>query len=255
MLEDQLEGLLLTLDKGNSALKADVWDGDVAIETIVMPPATIHKQLPALLSRHFFSGAIYCSVTDDGSKVLQLFNEADIPFWTMTSDSPIGLKIDYTTPKTLGVDRIAGCIGAMTLFPGEELLVIDLGTAITYDRVSADGHFVGGNIAPGVSLRLKSLNAFTARLPKVELQGPVPSWGYDTDTALRSGAILGIASEVSFYRSLLPRNARIVLTGGSAPRIIPYLNFNYHLEPRLVPVGLKTCLRQFLRLNRKKETV
>lgn len=252
MFEEVADGLLLTLDKGNSALKADVWDGDVAVETVLMTPACIHRQLPALLSRHRFKGAIYCSVTDDGSKIEHLFEEAEIPFWNMSYNLCTPLIIDYTSPETLGVDRIAGCIGAMTLFPDCELLVVDLGTAITYDRVSSDGHFIGGNIAPGVSLRLKSLNAFTARLPRVELQGPVPSWGYDTDTALRSGSIIGIAAEVSYYYSMLPKHAKVVLTGGSAPRIIPYLSFPYNLEPRLVPVGLKTCLKDFLKSTIKE---
>ena len=255
MCENAIKGKLLTLDRGNSALKADVWDGNAIVETVVMAPACIHRQLPALISRHVIAGAIYCSVTDDGSRMEHLFAEAGVPFWNLTPHSTLGLRVDYASPETLGVDRIAGCIGAMTLFPATELLVVDLGTAITYDRVSARGHFIGGNIAPGVSLRLKALNAFTARLPKVELEGPVPTWGYDTFTALRAGAIRGIAAEVSYYRSILPSNARIVLTGGSAPRIIPYLEFEYTLEPRLVPIGLKACLSSFLKSERTKNTI
>lgn len=242
----QSQGMLLTLDRGNSALKADVWNGDTNVETVVMPPACIHRQLPALMARHKLAGAIYCSVTDDGSRIAQIFHDDDIPFWNLSAQSDMPLIIDYATPRTLGVDRIAGCIGAMTLFPGHELLVVDMGSAITYDRVSRKGHFVGGNIAPGVSLRLKALNAFTAKLPKISLDGAVPTWGYDTDTALRAGAIRGIVAEVTFYRGLMPGGAKIILTGGTAPRIIPYLEFEYVLEPRLVPIGLKECLKNFL---------
>lgn len=255
MANSQSIGSLLTLDRGNSALKADIWVNNAAVETVVMPPACIIRQLKALVNRHLVEGAIYCSVTDNGEKIEKLFEELEIPFWNLTAASPIPLKIDYITPYSLGVDRIAGCIGAMTLFPNKELLVIDLGTAITYDRVSARGHFIGGNIAPGVSLRLKSLNAFTAKLPKVDLEGAVPSWGYDTDTALRSGAIRGIAAEVSFYCSQLPRDAKVILTGGSAPRIIPYLDLDYILEPRLVPIGLKSCLINFLKHSRTNRIV
>ena len=235
-------GNMLTLDRGNSALKADVWKDDEIVETVVMPPACIRRQLKALTARHELEGAIYCSVTDDGSQISEVLEEAGVHLHIMTSDLPLPMKIDYGSKGTLGVDRIAGSLGAMSLFPGKELLVIDLGTAITYDRVTSDGRFIGGNIAPGVSLRLKSLNAFTARLPKVELDGPVPQWGYNTDTALRSGSIMGIAAEVHFYRSLLPDNSIIVLTGGSAPRIAPHLNFEYVLEPHLVTIGLKACL-------------
>lgn len=236
------QGNLLTLDRGNSALKADVWNDEELVETVVMLPNTIRRQLKCLLSRHKIEAAIYCSVTDDGSGVKEILEESGVELHILTSSMALPLQIDYKSPCTLGVDRIAGSMGAMTLFPNTELLVIDLGTAITYDRVSATGHFLGGNIAPGVSLRLKALNAFTARLPKVELNGKLPIWGTDTDTALRAGAVRGIAAEVLFYRSLLPKEGKVVLTGGTAPRIAPLLDFEYHLEPHLVTIGLRTCL-------------
>lgn len=242
MSKSQISGNLLTLDRGNSALKADVWKGDTIVETVVMPPACITRQLRALAARHKLEAAIYCSVTDDGSQISQLFNELNIPFNNLTVEMADGLKIDYSTPLTLGVDRIAGCLGAHSLLPGCNLLVIDMGSAITYDRVTPDGRFIGGNIAPGVSLRLKALNAFTARLPKVALDGEVPLWGFNTDTALRSGAIRGIAAEVAYYRSMSPEGTKTVITGGSALRISPFLDFEYVLEPHLVPIGLKTCL-------------
>lgn len=242
MVSKQAQGTLLTLDRGNSALKADVWNGNTIVETVVMPPACIVRQLKALMGRHPLEAAIYCSVTDNGEALKVLFEEHDIYFTILSLQSPLSLTVDYETPCSLGVDRIAGCMGAYSLFRGHELLVVDLGTAITYDRVTADGRFLGGNIAPGVSLRLKSLNAFTARLPKVDLDGDVPRWGYDTHTALRSGAIRGIAAEVTMYQSLLPAGSKVVLTGGSAPRITPYLDFDFVLEPHLVTIGLKSCL-------------
>ncbi|MCH5247529.1 MAG: type III pantothenate kinase [Muribaculaceae bacterium] len=242
MSKHLLTGNLLTLDRGNSALKADVWKDDTIVETVVMPPACIRRQLKALTNRHELVGAMYCSVTDNGDYVREILDEADVPLHILTHETPVPLEIEYGSKGTLGVDRIAGCLGAISLFPNRELLVVDLGTAITYDRVTASGRFLGGNIAPGVSLRLKALNAFTARLPKVELDGDVPEWGYDTPTALRAGAIKGIVGEVSYYRSLLPRGAKVVLTGGSAPRIAPHLKFSYVMEPHLVTIGLKTCL-------------
>lgn len=240
-------GDLLTLDRGNSALKADVWRGDTIVETVVMPPSSIIRQLRCLINRHELRAAMYCSVTDDGSHIKEVFDESGIPFLLMTHRTPTSLKIEYLTPDTLGVDRIAGCAGAHSLFPDRNLLVADLGTAITYDRVSSDGRLIGGSIAPGVSLRLKALNAFTARLPKVSLEGDVPKWGYDTDTALRSGAIRGIAAELSFYHSMLPEGSIVVLTGGSAPRIEPYLDFKHSMEPHLVSIGLKACLDKYVK--------
>lgn len=244
------EGNILTLDRGNSALKADVWRDNTIVETVVMPPACMIRQLKSLIGRHNLEVAMYCSVTDDGSQVKEVLEDAGIEFCRLDIKTPLPLAIDYASKSTLGVDRIAGCMGAWSLFPKMELLVVDLGTAITCDRVTVDGVFIGGNIAPGVSLRLKALNAFTARLPKVDLEGDVPMWGYDTSTALRSGAIRGIAAEVSFYRSQLPANSKVVITGGSAPRITPYLGFEYVHEPHLVTIGLKACLNEYV--NNKK---
>lgn len=240
------EGNILTLDRGNSALKADVWKDNAIVETVVMPPACMLRQLKALVARHAIEVAMYCSVTDDGSQVKEVLEDNGIKFLRLDVSSKLPIKIDYASKSTLGVDRVAGCMGAWSMFPDTELLVVDLGTAITYDRVTADGVFIGGNIAPGVSLRLKALNAFTARLPKVELGGDVPMWGYDTSTALRSGAIRGIAAEVSFYHSLLPEGSKVVITGGSAPRITPYLEFDYVHEPHLVTIGLKACLNEIV---------
>lgn len=235
-------GCLLTLDRGNSALKADVWDGDDLKETVVMPPACIRRQLKALASRHSIDDAIYCSVTDDGSAASEVLADAGVPLRILDCNTPLPIKVGYESRNTLGVDRIAGSIGAWSLHHGSELLVIDLGTAITYDRLSADGVFTGGNIAPGMSLRLKSLNAFTARLPKVELDGPLPTWGYDTDTALRAGAIRGIAAEVAFYHRIMPENAVTVITGGSAGRIAKLLEFEVDYQPHLVTLGLRHLL-------------
>lgn len=241
-------GCLLTLDRGNSALKADVWDDDDLIETVVMPPACIRRQLRALASRHAIDDAIYCSVTDDGSAASEVLSEAGVSLRILDHDTPLPIKIGYASRNTLGVDRIAGSIGAWSLHLGSELLVVDLGTAITYDRLSADGVFTGGNIAPGMSLRLKALNAFTARLPKVELDGALPTWGYDTDTALRAGAIRGIAAEVAFYHSILPDGAVTVITGGSARRIARLLEFEIDHQPHLVTLGLRYLLK-FLQNN------
>ncbi len=241
-------GCLLTLDRGNSALKADVWDDDDLIETVVMPPACIRRQLRALAARHVIDDAIYCSVTDDGSAVSEVLADAGVSLRILDHDTPLPIKIGYVSGQTLGVDRIAGSIGAWSLHKGAELLVVDLGTAITYDRLSADGIFMGGNIAPGMSLRLKSLNAFTARLPKVELDGPLPTWGYDTDTALRSGAIRGIAAELGFYHSIMPEDSITVITGGSARRIAKLLEFEVDHQPHLVTLGLRHLLT-FLQNN------
>jgi type III pantothenate kinase len=155
---------------------------------------------------------------------------------------PMPLKIDYATPHTLGEDRIAAAVGAWSLFPGENSLVVDMGTAVTYDLVSADGHFKGGNIAPGIGMRLRSLHSFTARLPEVGGYGDTPLLGTDTATAMRAGAVRGVVGEIAYYRAMLPVDTRIVLTGGWAHRVNEFLDFEATIDPCLVTKGLLSIL-------------
>ena len=164
----------------------------------------------------------------------------------LSADTPGPLVIDYASPTTLGADRIAAATGAMTLVPGETALVVDMGTAITYDVVTAMGHYLGGNIAPGIFVRLEALNHFTSALPLVETDGDTPRWGYNTETALRSGAIRGVVGELQYYRHCLAAehpHPRVVLTGGSAELITPYITSKIITEPHLVLIGLNAILK------------
>lgn len=139
-------------------------------------------------------------------------------FWLEASaDIPLPLKIGYTTPETLGFDRVAICTAAYLLFPDKDLLVIDTGTAFTYNYVEK-GFFLGGNISPGVEMRFKALNIFTEKLPYVESEGIFGEYGGNTVEAIRSGVLNGLFFEVQgyiteFYRS--HPQGQVLLTGGS----------------------------------------
>ena len=117
------------------------------------------------------------------------------------------------------MDRLAAAVGAWSIQPGHDLLVVDAGTAITYDFVSADGTYRGGNIAPGIELRLRSLHEHTGALPLVKAKGDAPMFGTDTETAIRSGVINGVRKELEGYvnelRSIYP-SLLVFLTGGDA---------------------------------------
>lgn len=132
---------------------------------------------------------------------------------------PLPLQIGYTTPHTLGFDRIAGCTGAMGLFPASALLVIDSGTAITFNYVSKQGVFLGGNISPGLEMRFRSLHEYTARLPYVEPAEPYEGMGKSTEEAIRKGVMYGMLFEVeSYIREFKGKQpeGRVVVTGGNS---------------------------------------
>lgn len=231
---------LLTIDQGNSSAKIAVWKGPELIDEETLP----HLQKEALervVDGFAPSKALLCSVTGNGAKITRWLRSKGVEARELSADLPLPLELDYSA-QTLGADRIAAAVGAWSLFPGENSLVIDMGTAVTYDVVTSDGHFAGGNIAPGVGMRLRALRSFTARLPEVNGYGETPLFGYDTTTAMRSGALRGVVAELNYYRSLLPQGTRIVLTGGWSRRVSEFLDFPVTVDPCLVTKGLLSIL-------------
>ncbi len=237
----------LTIDQGNTAAKLALWtrtDDARCVDVRICREHTADA-IARLCNEVEVATAIYSSVSTPHSPVLCMLRQRCRNVIELTHKTPIPLRLDYATPATLGVDRIAAAVGAWSLAQcrGRDILVVDLGTAITYDLVTADARFCGGNIAPGVYMRLRALNRFTARLPQIDPEeGAIPMWGYDTATALRSGAVNGVVAELEYYRSHLPDDATAVLTGGSARQISGRLSFSHHVIDGLVSQGLNDII-------------
>ena len=162
-------------------------------------------------------GGMWCSVHPLDSEIEKWMTAHGMK--RLTANTPIPLTNAYSSPETLGMDRIAAAVGAWSEKPGHDLLVVDAGTAITFDFVSSEGVYQGGNIAPGIDLRLKSLHEHTGALPLVGTQGNIPMFGYNTETAIRSGVINGIRHELDGYLSELASiypSLLVFLTGGDA---------------------------------------
>lgn len=234
----------LTIDEGNSSTKIGVWHNDTLAEEHTWHTDGLDKLAGhvAHICDHA-DAAIFCSVCGcTRTEVEAALGGIARRLLVLDATIPLPVGIDYRTPATLGADRIAAAAGARAIAPGETVLVVDMGTAITYDVVSADGRFIGGNIAPGIFVRLEALQHFTKALPLVETDGDIPRWGYDTETALRSGAVRGVVGELQYYRHCLNTDARVILTGGSADLIIPYITSPITVEPNLVLTGLNSIL-------------
>lgn len=237
----------LTIDEGNSSTKVALWRDDAIVAVATRKHASLELVREVLPEGCVADSTIVCTVRrQDSPTVREILKPLTRNLIFLNADTPCPLKIDYRTPATLGADRIAAATGAMTLLPGETVLVMDMGTAITYDVVTSDGRFIGGNIAPGVFVRLEALNHYTSALPLVETDGDTPRWGYNTETALRSGAIRGVVGELQYYRHCLAAeypHPRVVLTGGSADLIAPYITSKIITEPHLVLIGLNAILK------------
>jgi type III pantothenate kinase len=159
--------------------------------------------------------------------------------------TPLPIKNAYGTPETLGKDRLAAIVGARQLYPGENCLVIDAGTCITYDLLRADGVYLGGNISPGLAMRFKAMHAFTARLPLVE-QGEIKDpIGQSTETAMRNGGQLGTVLEIEGFIRLFSDqfgSLRVIFTGGDADFFAKVLKIEIFVNPDLVLRGLNKIL-------------
>lgn len=161
---------------------------------------------------------IFSSVGSPEGSVLEALEEAIslVPV-VMAPDTKVPLDFRYDR-SMLGADRIAAAVGARAVAPvGSELLVIDAGSCITIDRISAGGVFLGGNISPGIALRLRAMHEYTNRLPLVEELGNAPKYGSTTEEAMRSGVLRGLIFEMNAYiEEALTEDPDLVtiLTGG-----------------------------------------
>lgn len=224
---------IFTIDIGNTAAKGTVFDHDrVLISRIV--DNNDPDSLFAMGSEYKAEGAMICSVRGyDHNFATRLEAALDIPAKNLTSETPLPFIINYSTPSTLGVDRIAGAAGAIHKY-GNSVFVVDVGTAMTTDVVN-NGEYLGGNISPGLRLRFRSLNAFTAKLPLVRPDGELPVWGHDTETAIRCGVVKGLVSEIEGTFLEVKKkfnNIKFVMTGGDA-------DFIKHL---LEEKGIECCI-------------
>jgi type III pantothenate kinase len=144
-------------------------------------------------------------------------------------------------PETVGADRLAICAAATQLFPGGNTLAIGLGSCITYNFIDAQHRFMGGAISPGMEMRFRAMNSFTARLPLVEASWNVPLIGYDTKSNLQSGVVLGITSEIDGFidrYSARFGNFNVLLTGGDTGLFEPHLKNKIFADPHLIFKGL-----------------
>lgn len=233
----------LTIDEGNTSTKMALWEGSTIVGQWCGADAP--DTLDVLVPQGEKVDSIIVSTVRKDSVLESRFGSAASRFIRLSADTPLPFVLGYATPSSLGADRIAAAAGAASIAGGSAAFIVDIGTAVTYDYLSAKGVFEGGNIAPGIELRLKSLADCTSALPAVGSDGPAPLLGDTTATAMRSGAIRGIVAETEYYRSrlsLLAPSLITIITGGSATLVTPFISSPFIHDPALVMTGLKHIL-------------
>jgi type III pantothenate kinase len=166
---------------------------------------------------------------------------AGVPCVVLGPGTKSGMPVLYDNPKDVGADRIANAVGAFDLYGGP-CIVVDLGTATTFDAISAAGEYLGGAIAPGVSISLEALFQHAAALRRVELVAPRAVIGRSTAESIQSGVLFGYGAQVDgmcrrFAAEL--GDPTVVATGGLSELIAPHAETIDHLEPWLTLHGLR----------------
>lgn len=236
----------LIIDIGNTCIKFVCFNGDEIIEEIRVDKGN-EAVLYDFCKKYAFAKGIYSTVTDLTPGFAGILDGLAFPLIKFTSgETPIPIKNNYKTPHTLGADRLAAAVGANYLQPQRDILIVDIGTCITFDFVSSEGVYEGGNISLGPTMRLKALHEYTAKLPLVERKGRMPGIiGNTTETAIRNGVIQGIKYEIEGYVGEFMKKY---------PRLFVYLTGGVHLDLHysekmpifandfIVPVGLNRIL-------------
>ncbi|MBW3554339.1 MAG: type III pantothenate kinase [Gemmatimonadetes bacterium] len=159
--------------------------------------------------------------------------------------TPLPIRLDVEEPLSVGADRIANTLAAARLY-GRDTIAVDLGTATTFDCISADGVFLGGIIAPGVHTGAETLTRRTAKLPRVDLEPPAAVIGRRTDTALQSGIFWGAVDSIDGIvrriKAEWTEEALVVATGGLARLLAPHCTTVERVEPFLTLQGLRFAL-------------
>jgi type III pantothenate kinase len=160
----------------------------------------------------------------------------------VTSELDVGMDLRYTPPTSLGTDRIAGALAGIEIY-GCPAVIVDLGTATTFDAVSRDRAFLGGAIAPGLRIAQGALSAHTSQLPVVPLDPPPSAIGSSTVLGLQSGVLYGYAGLVDgLVRRMqleLGDGVRVIATGGLAHTVAPLSETVQHVDVDLTLIGLR----------------
>ena len=229
----------LCLDFGNTRLKAALFtDGE--IETIVTLPDDAEKDLKDLVQQYKPDASILSSVINH-QKGLETFLADHTHFHRLSNTSKLPFTIPVGKPETVGADRLAIAAAAVHLFPGQNVLVVALGSCITYNFINQEAQLLGGAISPGMAMRFRAMHEYTAKLPLAQGDWNVPLIGYDTVTNLQSGVVLGMAKEIDgFINEYEQRfsNFNAVLTGGDLRFYQSHLKNKIFADPDLIFKGL-----------------
>ena len=235
----------LCLDIGNSLIKAAVFDQTNLLEIARFNFPNAETELNNLFDKYSVKKGIISNVARTDRSLLELLQDRIEHLLLLDHQTPIPFVNSYGTPETLGVDRLALVAAGVSQFPGTNVLIIDAGSCITLDFVDSEGVYKGGAITPGINMRYKAVNAFTANLPLREGPDAIPALGNSTVNAIHLGILKGVIYElegtIQTYRSQNEK-LTVVLTGGNTNFLAKNLKSSIFAIPNFLLEGLNSIL-------------
>lgn len=231
--------MLLTIDVGNSRIKVAVFEHNKQLDFYIFKTNEALKKFENIFKKHSNLQKIILSSVGKLDEEAVNYIKNQFPTEIINHKSKFPFINLYTTPETLGIDRMVLAAGATLMFPNQNRLIIDAGTCITYDFVNNNNEYLGGAISPGISIRYKSLNDYTSKLPLLSINEDFKIIGDSTKSAIHSGVINGVIFEIEGFisqYSLKNQDLTIILTGGDADFLAKRLkntifaNSNFLLE-------------------------
>jgi len=206
----------LVVDIGNTLLKLAVFDGGRLVAQQCVGELR-EETFAGLLGGARAARAVVASTRGEAPAIVEAVRRHTDYLLEFTPATPVPIGNAYLTPATLGRDRLAAAVGAATLYPGRNALIVDFGTAVTLDFVSADGVFLGGCISPGMAMRFRALHEYTAALPLCDATDSAELLGRTTDEAVRLGVMNSLAFEIEGYIARMQGEIEdlcVIFTGG-----------------------------------------
>ncbi len=233
----------LSIDLGNTRAKLGLFDKEQLVRL-----ERVEELNPDLLAQKLeqwkVKAGILSSVVDHDPKIEKLLQDCHHHV-ILTHKTRIPITNRYSTPETLGRDRLSSVIGANHIYPNRNILVIDAGTCIKFDFIDKDANYLGGAISPGIWMRLKAMHHFTDKLPMIPVEDTFPLIGDSTKTSLQSGALSGAVAELNGIIGEYEQrydNLMVMLTGGDASFFESKLKNEIFAVPNLVLTGLNKIL-------------
>ena len=235
----------LIIDVGNSFVKLSVFDNDTIVFKKKCLKREFFNEIKVVLNQFkTIKDAITSSVGKFTKKELSVLNEK-IQVFELSYKAKIPFKNKYATPNTLGVDRIALVSAAAIQFPKKNVLIIDVGSCITYDFLNSENEYLGGAISPGIELRYKSLHNFTDKLPLLSPETPLGLIGNSTNASIHIGVLKGVVIEIDGFISSYKEKYKeltIILTGGGAHFLVESLKNDIFANSNFLLEGLNYIL-------------